>query len=306
MRIDFPEIKEVASIYRDGGQVTLEERDKQQKRFREDNFYYAEPEFFKMFDFGWLSGDWQTCLKNPNDAVLTQAIAEKYFGSWRSAIGKTFRFENRYLYTVRGILKNIPPNSDFPFGVVVPYSAIKQTWLNGNMNDWVSTFGGAYTFVVLPKELSPQEFDQPIEEFFKKTLSRAEYAGDAAFAQALGEIHYDDRFGNYNEHTFSHSLIKALSIIGIFLIMIACVNFINLATAQAVNRSREVGVRKVLGSSRAQLAFQFIGETAVITAAAVIIAVIVAKVTLPFLNKLLAARMSMSFISSPRADLYSY
>jgi len=120
LRIDFPQIKEVASIYRDGGQITLEEKDKQQKRLREDNFYYAEPEFFKMFDFGWLSGDATTCLKNPNDAVLTQEIAEKYFGSWRSAIGKTFKYENIHLYTVKGILKNIPPNSDFPLGVVVP------------------------------------------------------------------------------------------------------------------------------------------------------------------------------------------
>lgn len=303
LRIDFPQIKEVASIYRDGGQITLEERDKQQKKFREDNFYYAEPEFFKMFDFGWLSGNSQTCLKEPNDAVLTQAIAEKYFGSWRSAIGKTFKYENIHLYTVRGILKNIPPNSDFPLGVVVPYSAMKQTWLNGSLNDWVSTFGGAYTFVVLPKELSSREFNNQLKAFSKKHKP-AEYSADAAFAQALTEIHYDDRFGNYNEHTFSHSLIKALSIIGIFLIMIACVNFINLATAQAVNRSREVGVRKVLGSSRAQLALQFIGETAVITAAAVIIAVVVAKVTLPLLNKLLAARMSMSFINSPGLILF--
>ena len=303
LRIDFPQIKEVASIYRDGGQITLEEKDKQQKRLREDNFYYAEPEFFKMFDFGWLSGDATTCLKNPNDAVLTQEIAEKYFGSWRSAIGKTFKYENIHLYTVKGILKNIPPNSDFPLGVVVPYSAMKQTWLNGSLNDWVSTFGGAYTFVVLPEKLSPGEFNNQLKAFSKKHKP-AEYSADAAFAQALTEIHYDDRFGNYNEHTFSHSLIKALSIIGIFLIMIACVNFINLATAQAVNRSREVGVRKVLGSNRAQLALQFIGETAVITAAAVIIAVVVAKVTLPFLNKLLAARMSMSFINNPGLILF--
>ena len=120
---------------------------------------------------------------------------------------------------------------------------------------------------------------------FAKKHKPAEYAKDAYIAQPLTEIHYDDRFGNYRGHTFSHSLINALSLIGLFLIVIACVNFINLATAQAVNRSKEVGVRKVLGSNRTQLAFQFLGETALITIAAVVIAIVIAEAALPFLNQ---------------------
>ena len=90
---------------------------------------------------------------------------------------------------------------------------------------------------------------------FAKKHKPAEYSDDSYVLQPLTEIHYDDRTGNYNGHTFSHSLITALTLIGIFLLVIACVNFVNLATAQSVNRSREVGVRKVLGSNRKQLAF---------------------------------------------------
>ena len=276
---------------------------RQLKKFNEDHFYYAEPAFFKMFDFGWLSGDAKTCLKDPNSVVLTQVTAEKYFGDWKSAIGKTIKHENKTLYTVTGIIKNIPANTDFPLSAVVPYSAIQNTYLKNNLNDWVSTFGGAYTFVVLPAELSLEKFNAQLNAFAKKHKP-AEYAADVYYAQPLSEIHYDDRFGNYNQHTFSHSLITAMALIGIFLLVIACVNFINLATAQAVNRSKEVGVRKVLGSNRSQLAFQFLGETALITIAASVIAIVIAEASLPFLNQLLETKMTMNFIFNPWLILF--
>ena len=303
MRIDFPQIKEVAAIFRNGDQVTIEQADRQLKKLREDNFYYAEPEFFKMFDFEWLAGSPENSLKDPHSAVLTQATAEKFFGDWRSAIGKTFKYGNKTLYKVTGILKNIPSNTDFPLSVVVGYSALENTYIKNNLNDWVSTFGGAYTFVVLPAALSPSHLDEQLKGFAKKHKP-AEYAKDAFVTQPLSEIHFDDRFGNFRGHTFSHSLIKALAFIGLFLILIACVNFINLATAQAVNRSREVGVRKVLGSSRRQLAFQFLGETVFITITAVVLAVLVAEITLPLLNKLLETKMTMSLIFNPWLVLF--
>jgi len=303
MRIDFPQIKEVAAIFRNGDQVTIEQGDRQLKKLREDNFYYAEPEFFKMFDFEWLAGSPENSLKDPHSAALTQATAEKFFGDWRSAIGKTFKYGNKTLYKVTGILKNIPSNTDFPLSVVVGYSALENTYIKNNLNDWVSTFGGAYTFVVLPAALSPSHLDEQLKGFAKKHKP-AEYAKDAFVTQPLSEIHFDDRFGNFRGHTFSHSLIKALAFIGLFLILIACVNFINLATAQAVNRSREVGVRKVLGSSRRQLAFQFLGETVFITITAVVLAVLVAEITLPLLNKILETKMTMSLIFNPWLVLF--
>jgi putative ABC transport system permease protein len=298
IRLDFPQIKQVASIFRNGNQVTIEEPGKPVKKLTEENFYYAEPELFSMFDFEWLAGNPQTSLKDPNSAVLSQATAEKYFGDWKSATGKTFRYDNKTLYKVAGILKDVPANSDFPLHVVVAYSGLQNTYISANLNDWVSTYGGAYTFVVLPPELSSSKFDVQLRDFAKKHKP-AEYAQDAYVTQPLSEMHYDERFGNYRGHTFSHSLLTALALIGIFLILIACVNFINLATAQAVNRSREVGVRKVLGSSRSQLAFQFLGETAIITITSVMIATAVAAFTLPFLNRLLETQMTMNLILNP-------
>jgi putative ABC transport system permease protein len=298
VRLDFPQIKEVASIFEDDGQITIDKENGQSKKLVEDNFYYAEPEFFSMFNFGWLAGDAKTSLKYPNNAALTQATAEKYFGDWKSAIGKTFRFDNKTLYKVTGILKNIPANSDFPLGVVVPYSALQNTDIKNNLNDWVTTYGSAYTFVVLLQELPVDKFNTELKAFAKKHKP-AEYAADALIAQPLKEMHYDDRFGNFTGHTFSHSLINALSLIGLFLIVIACVNFINLATAQAVKRSKEVGIRKVLGSNQKQLAMQFLGETALIVFIAIIVAIIIGELALPSLNSLLEVKMTINFISNP-------
>ena len=298
LRLDFPQVKEIASIYRRGGQITIEEENNQPKKLNEDYFFYAEPAFFQMFDFGWLEGNAQTSLKDPNSVALTQATAEKYFGGWQKAIGKTIKYENKTLYKVTGILKNVPPNTDFPLSVVAGYSALQNTYIKNNLNDWVSTFGGAYTFVVLPPELPVEKFNVQLVAFAKKHKP-AEYQKDIFVAQPLSEMHFDNRFGNYNRHTFSHSLIRALALIGIFLVLIACVNFVNLATAQAVNRSREVGVRKVMGSNRSQLTWQFLGETALITMTAVVIAVVIAESVLPFLNRLLETKITMNFVLNP-------
>lgn len=303
MRLDFPQLKEVASIYKDGGQITVESGGGQLKKINEENFYYAEPGFFKMFDFGWQYGNPIISLKDQNSAVLTQATAEKFFGNWRSAIGKTIKYQNKTLYTITGILKNVPANSDFPLSIVVPFTALNNTYIKASLNDWVSTFGNSCSFVVLPPELSVIKFNADLKSFAKKHKP-AEYAKDAYIAQPLTEIHYDDRFGNFSDHTFSHSLINALILIGVFLLVIACVNFINLATAQAVNRSKEVGVRKVLGSNRNQLALQFLSETALISIIALIAAIAIAAIALPFLNKLLEVQMSLNFIDSPGLILF--
>jgi len=298
IRIDFPQVKEVASIFRNGGQITIENSGAQSKKFSIDNFYYTEPEFFSMFNFGWVAGSAQTSLNNPNNAVITQATAEKFFGDWKTALGKTIKYDNKTLFKITGILKDCPANTDFPLSIVVPYSALQNTRIANNMKDWVSTFGGAYTFVVLPDGLSVDKFNGQLITFAKKHKP-AEYAKDRFVLQPLSEIHFDDRFGNFNQHTFSHALINALSLIGLFLIIIACVNFINLATAQAVNRSKEVGVRKVMGSNRYQLAMQFLGETALIVLSALIIAIFIAAAVLPFLNKLLEVQMTLNFYSNP-------
>ena len=186
LRIDFPELKEVASIYRVGeGQITLDDKNnKDQKKLTETNVFYAEPEFFKMFSFDWLAGTPQTSLKDPNQVVLTQSIAEKYFGNWKNAIGKSITLDNKYTFVVSGILKNVPPNSDFPLSVVASYVSIKNTGMKRNIDDWVSTFSDNNTFVVLPDHYPVDKFNAALAQFAKKHKP-AEYAQDAYIVATL-------------------------------------------------------------------------------------------------------------------------
>ncbi|QEC70004.1 FtsX-like permease family protein [Panacibacter ginsenosidivorans] len=305
LRVDFPQIKQVASILKSGGdQVTIEDATgKTLKKFSEPELYFAEPSFFSMFNFPFLAGSAKS-LSEPNTVVLSQAIAEKYFGDWKTAVGKTIKYQNKDIFKVTGVIKNAPANTDFPLEVVISYI----TYTNANkerLTDWVSTYGQHSTFVELPQEFTAAKLNAALPAFTKKHKPD-EYSKDGYIAQPLTEIHFDDRFGNYRGQTFSKELITALLLIGIFLIVVACVNFINLATAQAVNRSKEVGVRKVLGSSRKQLAFQFLSETAIITIFALLAAIAVAAATLPFLNKLLETKMILSFADDPVLLLFLF
>jgi len=293
LRIDYPQLEGVARIYsKDDKQITVmnDKSDATQKKFKEKGLFFAEPQFFELFNFPFLAGNPKTALSEPNTALLTQQTAEKYFGDWHSAINKYIKYDNRKVCKVTGILKNIPSNTDFPLEVVLSF----KTSENDTSSDWVSTDGDLNTFLVLPKNMSSQLFNNNLQTFVKKHKP-SEYVSQGYALQPLNEMHYDSRFGTYNKSTFSKELITALSLIGLFLLVIACVNFVNLATAQAVNRSKEVGVRKVIGSSKKQLITQFLSESFLIVVVAVLIGVGIALVTLPLLNKFLQTSIEMSF-----------
>lgn len=305
LKLEFPQLKQVASILRmNDDQLTVLNNGKGEDAKFISSFYYAGPEFFSLFHFPMLQGDVNS-LDDPSHALLTKEAAEKYFGDWRKAIGRTIMRNNNKeeVYTITGVLENPPANTDFPLGVVASYASLKADHIVFNMEDWVTTYGSAYTFVEVPEHFSIDQFNADLKKLVTKHKP-AEYAGDTYFAQPLSDIHYNKDFGNYGDHVFSHSLVTALSLIGVFLILIACVNFINLATAQAVNRSREVGVRKVMGSNRRQLAVQFLSETALIVLLAIFAAVAIAIALLPFVNTLLGIRLTTSFFYRPDVLLF--
>ncbi len=289
LRIDYPQLKLVAAITAsDNDQISIADNNNVPiKKFREETgVFYAEPQFFEMFDFKWLAGDGKTALKEPNTGVLTKETAEKYFGDWRKAIGRSIKHENKHIIKITGILDNVPANTDFPLKVVISFATLKNTNDKSNLDDWVSVSSNWNCFILKPSNITTAQFNSFLASFVKKHKP-AEYRKDGLIIQPLKDIHYDERFGNFSRRTFGKDLITALTLIGIFLLIIACVNFVNLATAQAVNRAKEVGIRKVLGSNRKQLMLQFIGETAIITFFALLIAVIIAAAILPLLNTLL-------------------
>lgn len=300
IRFDFPQLESACIII--GGQsglISIHDSTNKAgtKKFDEgERVFFADPQFFQTFDFKWLIGNPTTALIEPNSAVLTKETAERYFGDWRSAIGRTIKHNNWRLLKITGVLEDVPVNSDFPLKVVISYSSLKDVPGDYLIN-WENTNSGTQTYVVLPPNVSPGSINAALPAFVKK-YKPAAYASQGLRLQPLADIHFDRRFGNFSGRTFSKQLITALMLIGVFLLVIACVNFINLATAQAVHRSKEVGVRKVLGSTRSQLGIQFIGETALITFCALLLAAGVAAIAIPFLSELLAVELSFAISST--------
>ena len=301
LRTDLPQLKNTAAIFGDNDvQVSVTAADGSVlKKFKEKNVFCAEPQFFQMFDFGLAAGNIKTALMEVNTVLLTKNAAIKYFGNWQSAMGKPLKLYGEVM-KVTGILNNPPANTDFPLSVVVSYATLMKY---SDPNDWGSISDNNYCFVQLDKNASPDRIAKLIDGFTDKRIKPVN-PGYFLALEPLKEIHFDARYGNFNGTTFSKDLILALSIIGLFLLVIACVNFINITTAQAMNRAREVGVRKVLGGNRTQLVLQFLGETGITTLLALIGSVIVVIVCLPFVNNLLGIHSSASVLYSSNFVLF--
>ncbi len=293
LRAEFPQIERVASIFATAGQITLEDGPAGEKKFNEERgLFFAEPALFDILDFPFLAGDPAKALSDPHGVVLTRETAERYFGDWKSATGKTLTYRNRDLYTVTGILENVPPNSDFPLKAVMSYASFRAR-NPGQFADWVTVFGDHECFALLPAGMTPGLLQDGLAAFALRHKPK-EYAGDGLMAQGLDDVHFDGRFTNFNERVSSRGILTALQLIGLFLMVIACANFINLATAQAATRAREVGVRKVLGGNRRQLAVQFMIETLLMASCALALALAVTETLLGPLNRFLGLSLTLT------------
>jgi putative ABC transport system permease protein len=228
--------------------------------------------------------------------VLNKATAEKYFGSWQQAVGKTIKIDNNVVLKVNGVLANAPGNSDFPLNVIISYETFKHNPQYNYNEDWGSTSSDYQVYALLPSQVSAAAFNQQLQNFSKEHYTRRSSA-KSNFLQPLKDIHFDTRFSNFNYNVTSKSILWTLSLIGIFILAMACINFINLSTAQAVNRSKEVGIRKVLGSSRKQLFWQIIGETTFIVLLAVAIAIALTSSSLPYVKNIASINEQLSILN---------
>jgi predicted permease len=286
VRADFPQITTGALLASYGSQVTVLDNDarnnsSQKKLIEESGFFFADPQFFEVFHYNFLVGS-PAVLKEPNQTVLTQSTAIKYFGDWKTAVGKFLKLDNKAVVKVAGILQDVPANTDFPLRIVTSFETAKANAETYNYTtEWGSTTSNFQLFMLLPENVSAATVNAYLKNFISRHDNGDRTSKRINFLQPLSNIHFDNRFGNLGDHITSKSTLLTLSLIGIFIIVMACINFINLATAQAVNRSKEIGIRKVLGSNRRKLFWQMMGETAMIVFFAMIIAVIIAYVFLP-------------------------
>jgi putative ABC transport system permease protein len=296
LRSNFPQLANAGAIVPDDFvQVIIKDNgENAAKRFREEHgIFFAEPQFFDMFSFPIVAGEYRNSLKMPGNVLLTQRLGDKYFGHWQMATGKMLRMDGVQV-RVCGILKDMPANTDFPIKAVLSY-ATHQNYpeLKRFMNDWRFIEEDNYCFVQLNESNSPVQFKQQLKQYSDKYIKSVNPYYFLSI-QPLNEMHFDARYGTFDGRVFSENLITVLSTIGIFLLVVACVNFINLSTAQAVNRAREVGVRKVLGSSRRQLILQFLGEAALVSCFALFLALAVALLVIPAANNILDIHLTIS------------
>jgi len=264
---DFPEIEKVVqTLYEWEGLLTIYDGDGEVVRYQEDNgVAFVEQEFLNVFYHQWLSGDPNRALQERNSVVLTETMAKKYFPD-SSPLGKHIKFNNELDLNVTGVIKDLPANTNFPFKILISYTSLKGYQDAYDRQSWHQIQSNHQTYVLLPENRSPEQIEARFPAFMQKYLGESTATNRDKYAlQPLFDIHYDIKSDNYNEQTVRKETIWALVLIAIFLIGTACINFMNLATAQAVRRSKEVGIRKVVGSSRGQLIWQFLSEAAIIT-----------------------------------------
>ena len=306
LRMDYPQLKKVAALVGEYNVTmqALEQTDGatsgEQARFKEkEGVFWAEPSFLQLFHFPLLAGS-PEALAQPNTVLLTQATAEKYFGDWHTAVGQRMKAWTGAIFKVAGVLRNPPANTDFPIKMLLSYKTLQGA---GFMNEWVAMRGGSYCFIQLPEGQSPAQFNIRLQEFVKRHKpTQWQFAGHVL--QPLAEMHFDGWYGTYTDRIFPKPLINGLWIIAAFLLIIACINFINFSTARAVIRSREIGIRKVLGGSRGQIIGQFLGETSLITGFAACMAILLSLVIIPFLNNLMDWQLDFRVLSD--AGIYVF
>ncbi len=293
LKTSFTQVENASPVLADHDDqvVVLNSDNKTDKKFKESNgFFYTDPTFFKIFNFPLLAGSYES-LKDPDNVLLSKETAEKYFGDWKNAIGKTFKINNTDVVKVSGILASIPVNTQFQLKAVVAFGT-GFTKDIAKSTDYDGTNGDFGCFVLLKPGASSAGFSNQLKTYSKKVKSAGN--NDVQIIQPFRDIHYDIQSGDFSNKTISQKMIDILWLIAAFILLIACVNFINLSTAQAVNRAKEIGVRKVLGSNKWQLQLQFITETFLIVFSSVIFSLVIVWLSLPYINKLLELPLNIN------------
>jgi predicted permease len=269
-------------------QVSLPENGKKFKALT-GNIIVTQPDYFHVFSsYTWLAGSPETALTAPFQVVLTESKAKTYFGdlSSQQMLGKVIHYDDSLRVTVSGIVKDLPRPSDFIFNDFISFSTINQSWLKEriNLDNWESTYSASQFIVKLTEGTKPHKIKSQLrraEKIYAENKKEADWRV-AYHLQPLSDFHFNTKLGIYDRSRTAAHLPTLQILIGValLLLLIAAINFINLITAQAVKRAKEVGIRKVLGGTRVELVKQFLSETMLITTLAVGVSLLLAKLVL--------------------------
>ncbi len=290
-----PETEEATFIYdwRVGREFLMKYKD---KTFTETKIYYADTSYFKVFQYEFLEGDVKTALKEPQTLIMTEESAIKYFGSASEAYGEIIKANNSD-FKVTGVVKKPIGNTSLAFDMIISVQSIfgqidNERWFPMNY----------YTYVKLADEAAAKSYLTKLNDYVTKDFGDAMEAGGFKLSydiQPLTEMHFDITKGADYPEKISRELLYSLVAIAVFILLIACINYINLSTAKSEKRAKEVGIRKVMGAHRRQLILQFYGETFMVTLLSVVIGVVLAELSLSFFNQMAGTQLSISLQNDP-------
>jgi putative ABC transport system permease protein len=276
------------------------------KTFKEEKMFYADSNFFSFFSFGLVEGDPKTSLVEPNSVVLTKSMASKYFGT-EPAIGKLLTIGSDQTFKVTGITEDCPSNSHFIYNVLISSSSgkhLKSTeWLNNFLHTYFVLEKGASISSVEEKfkDLTVKYVGPEIERMMGASLKQMEEQGGAFgyYSTKLTDIHLRSKSQHDMEPAGNIMYVYFFGSIGVFIIVIACINFMNLSTARSAGRAKEVGLRKTLGSLRGQMIGQFLAESMMYSTITVILSLGFCYFLLPQFNLLAGKHLGMEIMASP-------
>lgn len=288
LKLDFPDIKYAATTTWVGKSLLSHNND---KYFKEEGFHVGE-DYFNIFSYPLLAGNPDDVLKDKSSICISRNLAEKFFGDVSNAVGKTLRYESDRDFIVTGVFENIPQNSTYRFDFVLPFEDFKD------QNEWVKSWGnnGPRTYVIIDKGADPKQVTEKISGYVKSKNEDGDSNVDL-FLKKYSDQYLYGKYTNGVQDGGRIEYVRLFSIIAIFILVIACINFMNLSTARASKRAHEVGVRKAIGADRKTLIRQFIGESLLITFFSMILAYALVFILLPQFNFITDKEISLQITS---------
>lgn len=297
-------------VWNDMPDITIPSSTKEKElRFRhQDNIILADGQYFRVFPYQWVAGSAATALNAPFQVVLSTSAVEKYFPgkTMTSIIGSELLFNDTIRTVVTGIVKDLPYATDLPFTTFVSRATYDQTRLQPEgWQEWASTNSSSQLFIKLATGSNAAAVEKKVNEAYNRHFQRdaGENIETVFYAQPLSELHFTDydKFGVRSGH---RPTLYGLIAIALFLLALACINFINLTTAQSAGRAREIGIRKTLGGSRGQLVLQFLVETFALTLLAVLLSVLLAPLLLRAFPSFIPAAIHFSPVTQPHVLIF--
>jgi len=289
LRNEVPEVVAAARFFFSENLVSYEDRS-----FYEKRCYWTDPEVFEVFTLPFVQGDPETALDAPNSVVLTEETARRYFGT-EDPLGRTIRVDNATDYVVTGVLRELPGNVHFKFGFLGSLSTLKVDQQDPQAY-WINHTYAAY--LRLQEGTDPSLVEGKIDEIVERQIGEMLKMVGARFSyflQPLTDIHLHSHLSGELEPNSHIAYVYVFSAIAAFILLIACINFMNLATARSAGRAREVGVRKVVGAGREQLVGQFLGESTLVCLLALVGTLMLIEVLLPFFNELAGKSLDLNY-----------